>query len=95
MVERLPELGPVELDHDLLAVAQVAGQASAVAAGALDRPRTQHGVLIGELHQLLVAIGRGLDGDLAEHTTGAGIDRGRGVGVDMGVDADDDIDHLA
>jgi hypothetical protein len=36
-----------------------------------------------------------LDGDLVEDTTGSGVDHGRGVGVDVGVDADDDIDHLA
>ena len=51
-------------------------------------------MVVGELHQLGIALGRRLDGDLAEDTTGRGIDHGRGVGVDVGVDADDDIDHL-
>ena len=91
----LGAFGAVELDHDLLAALQVPGQPGAVAAGALDRPRPQRRVLVGELHQLGVAVGGGLDGDLVEHAAGAGVDRGRGVGVDVGVDADDDIDHLA
>jgi hypothetical protein len=52
-------------------------------------------VFIGELHQSGVALGRGVHGDLIEDTTGGRVDRGRWVGVDMGVDADDDIDHLA
>jgi hypothetical protein len=29
-----------------------------------------------------------------QDTTGGSIDHGRGVGMDVGVDADDDIDHL-
>ena len=50
--------------------------------------------MFGQLHQLGIALGCRLDGDLVEDTTGRGVDRGRGVGVDVGVDADDDIDHL-
>ena len=73
----------------------MAAQTGAVAAGSLDRPGTQHRVVVGELHQLGIALGCRLDGDLVEDTTGRGVDRGRGVGVDVGVDADDDIDHLA
>jgi hypothetical protein len=52
-------------------------------------------VVVGELDQLGVALRCCFDGDLVEDTTGRGIDHGRGVGVDVGVDADDDIDHLA
>ncbi len=70
-------LKPVKLDHELLEVCQMPGQAGAMTAGPFDRPRPQHGVVAGELHQLGVALGRGLHGDLAEDTTGARIDSGR------------------
>ena len=70
-------------------------QTGAVAAGPLDRPGPQHRVVVGELHQLGIALGCRLDGDLVEDTTSRSIDHGRGVGMDVGVDADDDIDHLA
>ena len=46
-------------------------------------------------HQLGVAVSGRLDSDLVEHAAGPGVDRGCGVRVDMGVDADHDIDHLA
>ena len=88
-------LRAVQLDDDLGEVQQVTAQAGAVTAGPLDRPGPQHGVVVGELHQLGIALGCRLDGDLVEDTTGRGIHDGRGVGVDVGVDADDDIDHLA
>jgi hypothetical protein len=52
-------------------------------------------VLVGELHQLGVALSCRLDGDLAEDTTGCGVEDRRGVGADVRVDADDDIDDLA
>jgi hypothetical protein len=52
-------------------------------------------MVVGELHQLGIALGCRLDGDLVEDTTGCGIDHCRGVGMEVGVDADDDIDHLA
>jgi len=52
-------------------------------------------VLIGDLRQLAVAVGGGLDGDLVEHAAGPDIDRGSGVGVDVGIDADHDIHHRA
>jgi hypothetical protein len=94
-VTSLGALGPVELDDDLLAAFEVPGQAGAVTAGAFDRPGPQGCVLVGELHQLGVAVSGGLDGDLVEHAAGPGVDRGRGMGVDVGVDADDDIDHIA
>ena len=70
-------------------------QAGTVTAGPFDRPRSQRRVVVGELHQLAIALGGCFDGDLVEDTTGRSIDHGRGVGVDVGVDADDDIDHLA
>jgi len=43
----------------------------------------------------LGALGCGLDRDLLEHTAGRGVHDGRGVGMDVGVDADDDIDLVA
>ena len=70
-------------------------QTGAVTTGPLDRPGPQHRVVVGELHQLGIALGCRLDGDLVEDTTSRSIDHGRGVGMDVGVDADDDIDHLA
>jgi hypothetical protein len=94
-VATLGALGAVELDHHLLAALQVPRQPGTVAAGALDGPRPQRGLLVGELHELGVAVSGGLDGEPIEHAAGPRIDRGRGVGVDVGVDADDDIDHLA
>jgi hypothetical protein len=51
-------------------------------------------VVVGELHQLAVPLGCCLDCDLAQDTTGRGVDDRRGVGVDVGVDADDDIDQF-
>jgi len=70
-------LGSVELDHDLVEVCQMPGQASAMATGPFDRPGPQHSVFAGELHQLDVALSRGFYGDLAEYATGARIDSGR------------------
>jgi hypothetical protein len=52
-------------------------------------------VVVGELHELGIALSCRLDGDLIEDTTSRGVDCRRGVGMDMGVDADDDINHLA
>ena len=52
-------------------------------------------MVVCELHQLAIALSCRLDGDLVEDTTSPSIDHGRGVGMDVGVDADDDIDHLA
>lgn len=93
-VTSLGAFGAVELDDDLVAALEVPGQAGAVTAGALDRRRAQGSVLVDELHQFGVAIGGGVDGDLLEHAAGTSVDDGRGVGVDVGVDADSDIDHL-
>ena len=51
-------------------------------------------MVVGELHQLGIALGARLDSDLVEDTTRPSINHGRRVGMDVGVDADDDIDHL-
>jgi hypothetical protein len=89
-------LGPADLDHVLAPSEQEAGQAGAVAAGALDRPAAATGigqVGLGEAEQLPVAgrigAGRGLGEDAAEVGNGGG-----GVGVAVGVDADDAVDGL-
>ena len=86
-------LRAVQLDDDLRALQQVTAQAGAVAAGPFDGPGSQRRVVVGELHQFGVALGCRLDGDLIQDATGRGVQDGRGVGVDVGVDADDDIDH--
>jgi hypothetical protein len=83
-VATLGALRPVELDHDLLAALEMSCQSGAVTAGALGRPRPQSRVLVGEPHQLGVAISGGLDGDVVEDAAGAGIDRSCRVGVDVG-----------
>lgn len=75
-VTALSPLGSIELDDDLLERFEVSGQAGAVATGTFDRPGPQHGVLAGKLDHLGVALCGGLDGDLAEDTTGAGVDYG-------------------
>jgi hypothetical protein len=54
----------------------VAAQTGAVTSGPLDRPYPQRGVFAGELHQLAIAFGRGVHGDLAEHATRRGVDHG-------------------
>jgi hypothetical protein len=50
-------LGPVQLHHLLGVNGQEPGQPSAVAASALDRPHPLPMMLVGELQQLLVAVG--------------------------------------
>jgi hypothetical protein len=52
-------------------------------------------MLVGELHQLGVARCCRFDSDLVENSTGRGVDDRCGVGVHVGIDADDDIDDLA
>jgi len=52
-------------------------------------------VLVGELHQLGIALSCRIDRDLVEDTTSRGVEDRRGVGMDVGVDADDDIDRIA
>lgn len=65
---------------------QEPGQASAVAAGALDCPHPPTVLSAGEPEQLLVAGRGGRDGRLLEQRAGGGDhDRG-GVGVLVGVD---------
>ena len=88
-------LRAVQLDDDLRGLQRVTAQPGSVAAGPLDRPGPQHRVLVGELHQLGIALGCRLDGDLIEDTTGRGIHHRGGVGVHVSVDADDDIDQFA
>lgn len=73
----------------------MAAQTSAVTTGPLDRPSLRHRVIVGELHQFGIALSCCLDGDLVQDTTGRRIDHSRGVGVNVGVDADDEVDHLA
>ena len=63
-------------------------------AGPLDRPSPQDRVVVGELHQLGIALSCRLDRDLLEDTTSRSINHGRAVGMDVGVDADDDIDRF-
>jgi hypothetical protein len=52
-------------------------------------------VAVGELHQLGIARGSCIDGDLVEDTTGRVVEDRRGVGWTLGVDASDDIDRVA
>ncbi|WZU35797.1 hypothetical protein Rruber_05310 (plasmid) [Rhodococcus ruber] len=91
----LGALGSVEFDDEFLTAFEQSGQAGTVPAGALDRPHSQCAVLVGEVHQILVAIDSGRHGDLAENSAGAGGDRRSGVGVDVGVDSDDDVDDVS
>jgi hypothetical protein len=88
-------LRAIQLDDDFRHLHQVTTQTRAVTTGPLDRPSPQHRVVGGELHQLGIALDCRLHGDLAEDTTSRSINHGRGVGRDVGVDADDNIDHLA
>jgi hypothetical protein len=88
-------LRTVQLDDDLRGIQQLAAQTGAMATSPLDRPGPQRGVIVGELHQLDIALGRRLHGELVEDPTSRSIDYGCGVGMDVGVDADDDIDHFA
>ncbi len=84
----------VQLEDHLLGVAEVAGQAGAVAAGALDRPRPQAAMLLGQFHQLAIAVGVGGHGDRGEQGTVGGRDQRGGVGVGVGVDPDDEFDQF-
>jgi hypothetical protein len=85
-------LGPVQLHHLLGMSLQEPGQASAVAAGAFDRPDAMARLLVGQCQQLAVAGRSGRHRCLGEHRPGGGgYDRG-GVGVLVGVDPDDELD---
>src|SRR6478752_7264326 len=57
----------------------------------VDPTGPHHRISVGELHQLGIARGCRRHGDLAEDTTGCAVDDRSGVGVDMAVDAGDDI----
>ena len=70
-------LWAVQLDDDLGHLQQVTTQTGAVATGPLDRPRPQRRVVVGELHQLGIALGCRLDGDLVKDSTSRGVDHGR------------------
>src|SRR3954453_5772579 len=89
-LRRAARNGAVQLDDDLRDLQPVPAQGSTVAAGPLDRPGPQCRVVVRELHQF----GCRLDGDLLGETPSRGVHHGRGVGMDVGVDADDDIGHL-
>jgi hypothetical protein len=87
-------LGPVQLHHLLSVAMEEAGQASAVAASALDRPHPPTIVSVGEPQQLLVARWGCRHRCLGDHRPGGGgHDRG-GVGLFVGVDPDDELDDL-
>jgi hypothetical protein len=87
-------LGPVQLDHALMVGGQGSGQAGAIAAGALDRPDPSAGLATGQLQQLLIAGWGSRHGHLLDYRAGGrGHHRG-GVGVLVGVDADDDLDGV-
>jgi hypothetical protein len=85
---------PVQLDDPLAPFAQVAGQAGAVAAGALDGPHPQAAVPVGQLDQGGVAVRVGVHGQVLNGGAGRCGQHRRGVGVLVGVDADDDIDDV-
>jgi hypothetical protein len=52
-------------------------------------------MVVGELHELGIALGCRLDGNLVEDTTSRSINHGCGVGMDVSVDADDGRRPLA
>ena len=84
--------GPVDLDHPLTLVGQEAGQASAVAAGALQRPAAAARCSLGDNAQK--GLGAGLvAGDLQLGDQPAvRVQDGGGVAIAVGVDPDDVID---
>ena len=87
-------LGPVQLHNLFLVGMKEPGQASAIAAGAFDRPHPLAVVLVGELGELPVAGWGGWHGQVGQGLAGGcGHDRG-GMGVLVGVDADDDLDGV-
>ena len=71
-LRRAGPLGPVQLDDHLVAARRGAGQAGAVAAGALDRPRPQPARARRRARTSCgIAVGVGRHGDLVEHAAGA------------------------
>jgi hypothetical protein len=87
-------LWPVQFDHLLGVGGQRPGQPGPIATGALDRPHPRSGVLVGQLKELLVADRGSGHGQRGQDLAGrCGQNRG-GVGVLVGVDADDDLDGV-
>jgi hypothetical protein len=87
-------LWAVQLHHPLAALGQQPGQPGAVAAGGFHRPHPDSGVPLGEGNQGLVAGRGGRDGlGGQDPAAGRGHHRG-GVGVLVGVHADDDLDQI-
>jgi hypothetical protein len=86
--------GAVELDDELVTLGEMCGQSGAVAAGAFHRPRAQLSVLVGQFDQGVVAARIRGHGGLRQHRAGGRGEHGRGVGVFVGVDANDDLDLL-
>lgn len=85
---------PVDLDHLLAPVLEEAGEARSVAARALDGPGPAQPVGIRPIDQRLVTDAFGAHRALGQRRAGPGGNRRRGVGVFVGVDADDDVDLL-
>jgi hypothetical protein len=82
-------LGPIDLDHPLALLEQVAGQPGAVAAGRLDRPHPPpRGVLARERQQPPVTQRVGRRRRVRPDDPGCDLHDRRGVGVAMGVDTD-------
>ena len=83
-------IGAVDLEHGMTVLAQEAGQASAVGAGALDTKGADRPQGLGPGLQGLVAFAAGRDGQIAE--AGAECtDRHGSMGELMGIDTDDDV----
>lgn len=89
-------VGPVELDHPLAQLAHGDEQARRRSrrCSQLSRPHPQPAVPIGQLDERGVAVGVSSGGEDFLLAAGARRDNGRGVGVFVGVDPDDDIDDL-
>jgi hypothetical protein len=86
--------GPIQF-YDLLGVSsQEAGQASTIAAGALDRPYSPTVVSVGESQQLPVAGRGGRHGHLVDDRAADCLEDCGGVGVLVGVDPDDEIGDI-
>jgi hypothetical protein len=86
--------GTIELDHPLAALGKEPGEPGAVSVGAFDRPDTQPAVTVSEIHKALVAVRVGSSGGRFDHRGRRRRDDRGGVGVFVGVDADDDVDDF-
>jgi hypothetical protein len=73
---------------------QEPGQPGTVPAGALDRPHPLPTVLVGQLEELPVAIRGGGRGQVGQGLAGGRGEGRGGVGLLVGVDADDDLDGV-